>query len=200
MARVNGPGVLAVVVGGALGGFVVAAAAGFVINELEENRRRKWEQAQAQALQAKRHVLGAVRAVSGVLGWTPICVFDQGCPNAWWDGQQICVSTPWAINSLLASCTHGTCAWTRTVFLVAHEMGHAMDPDRGQGNFWRDEIVADTTAGFVVGQLGLDPKDVTDELQFWQASATHPDGRRRVAAFLDGYRQATGVELVLLAA
>jgi hypothetical protein len=175
--------------------------AGVVVNEVEEHRRRQREQEQ-RLLQARQRVLHAVRAVGGALGWTPVCVFDQGCPTAWWDSQQqrICVSTPWAVNNLLASCTDGSCTWTRLVFLIAHECGHAMDASRGRGNPWRDEIVADTVAGQVVGHLGLDPKDVTDELQYWQASSTHPGGYQRVAAFLEGYRQATGVELALLAA
>ncbi len=199
--QVNGLGVVAGVAGVALGGLGAGLLVGLVVNEIEEARRR--QQHEQRVRQAVAFVLQAVRQVASLFGdgtWMPDIVFDAGCHNAWWDGARICVNTTWAINMFTASCDGSVCSWNRLVFLIGHEIGHAVDPMLRRGHPWRDENQADLTAGWVLGLLGIHPQDVVDEIIHWQGSDTHPPGPQRIAYVLEGYRQATGIALALQAA
>ncbi len=197
--NVNALGAVGGGVGLVLGGVGLAVLLGVAANELGEARRRQRDE-QERVRRAMRFVLGAVGEVARLFGdgtWMPEVAFDAGCDNASWDGQRICVNLRWAMEMLTASCTDGICVRNRVVFLVAHEIGHALDPLRLSGHRWRDEFEADRIAGWALGRLGIHPQDVVDEVIGWQATATHPGGRERVLWILEGHRQATGTALTL---
>jgi F0F1-type ATP synthase membrane subunit c/vacuolar-type H+-ATPase subunit K len=201
--KVNALGLVGGLVGGAVGGLGAGLLVGLVVNEIGEASRRKREQQRVR--DAQLFVLHAIRQVAALFGdgdWVPDVEFDAGCPNAHWNSnlQRICVNTRWALEQYTASCNNRECAWNRIVFLIGHEVGHATDSMLRTGHPWRDENQADLTGGWVLGMLGIHPQHAVDEIVHWHGSETHPPGRQRVDHILEGYRQATGIALALLAA
>lgn len=126
----------------------------------------------------------------------PLAVYQQGRGVAWAQGRQIFVGLDQLMPHLSAYHHGSECETAMLLGLVAHELGHALDPyERSYTNrpAWnhRMELDADHLAGFVLARAGVSPQCFGSMIfnlsDCCTGSVTHPAGFARVHAIREGF-------------
>lgn len=145
---------------------------------------------------AERFLGDLARELARVLQLPPPRVVFAPIGNALWDGHAgaVVIDHVWLLDLVARECDSATCNASLTVWLVAHELGHALRRHHLYAGddvrtLHQQELEADHVAGGAHALLGVDPTGA------WRAFArhsvkatrTHPGFTSRRRAFLDGF-------------